>query len=356
MKRLGICVLGLNFGKHIVDELISSPGNDYFELLGVCDMDRDKADAVAAKAGVKAYYDLQEVLAEDTLPVVGLFTGPAGRAELIETIINAGRDVMTTKPFETDPDAALAVLRRAQELGRVVHLNSPAPAWPADLAQVKQWQQEYDLGRPIAANLNVWVRYQEEPDGRWLDDPELCPVAPVFRLGIYLINDMVRLIGEPEKVQAFGSRIFTGRPTADNGQLGILFRNGAICNIFASFCIEDGDLYRNGMTLSFERGTVYRNIGPQRKYPKGGVAELALVMGSNDGNRDVVAEAEFEQTSGAYQWESLHRAIHGETIPDEVTPEQIAAALRVLQAMAAAERSGTTIVIEDLHNNGNNGS
>ena len=74
----------------------------------------------------------------------------------------------------------------------------------------------------------MWVNYCEQADGGWYDDPERCPVAPVFRLGIYIINNLAELFGEPEKVCALSSRILTGRPTADNADLAVLFKNGAI--------------------------------------------------------------------------------------------------------------------------------
>ena len=196
--------------------------------------------------------------------------------------------------------------------------------------------------------MNVWVRYNEKATGDWYDDPKLCPVAPVFRLGIYLINDMVRLFGEAERVQVMQSRLFTGRPTPDNAQLSILFRNGVVANVFASFCIEDGDIYQNGMTLNFENGTVYRNVGPLRGGNPREDVHVALVRGTNDGGRKPVVEKLFSKAdhSAAYQWDVFARAIRGETIPGVVAPEQIVAGLRIVEAMAVASQgNGIAMVL-----------
>ncbi len=38
-----------------------------------------------------------------------------------------------------------------------------------------------------------------------------------------------------------------------NAQLGIRFNNGAIANIYSSFCVDDLQFYRNSLTLNFER-------------------------------------------------------------------------------------------------------
>jgi len=348
MNRIRIGIVGLNFGRHIVTALMTGPGKEFFELAAVCDLDVDKARQVAADNGVKAYTGLDDLLKDSTIPTIGLFTGPVGRAKLVRTIVNAGKHVLTTKPFELDPVAALAVLNEARGLKRVIHLNSPGPLWPPDLAQANTWRKQFDLGRPVACQMSVWVRYHEQANNSWYDNPALCPVAPVFRLGIYLINDLVRLFGEAERVQVMSSRLFTGRPTPDNAQLGIQFKNGAIATIFASFCIEDGDIYQNAMTLNFDKGTVYRNAGPYRRGTNRRAVDMALVMGNAETGGKVVAEADLQHASGDYQWDAFSRAVRGETLPDEVTPEQIVAGLRVIEAMTVADRTGGTAVVKPV--------
>lgn len=75
---------------------------------------------------------------------------------------------------------------------------------------------------PLGARADIWASYREQADGTWYDDPQKCPVAPVFLLGIYLINDLIQLFGPVRDVQVLQSRLSTGRPTADNGQLSLL--------------------------------------------------------------------------------------------------------------------------------------
>lgn len=327
---LPIGIVGLNFGRHILDQLARDEVKPLLRLAAVCDMDAPKAADYAARFGVKAYTSLDDLIADPAIPAIGLYTGPVGRAALIRKIIRAGKDVITTKPFENDPEAALEVLREARSLGRVVHLNSPGPVPPDDIAKILSWVSEYKLGAPVGARADVWASYREKADGTWYDDPQKCPVPPVFRLGIYLINDLVQLFGPVRDVQILQSRLFTGRPTADNGQLSLLFENGALGNIFASFCVNDGDHYRNTLVLNFENGTIYRNAGPDRV---GNKSELSLVM-NRDGRREVVAREIVTGTSGSYDWPNFVRAVRGEKLAQETTPEQIVAGLRIIQAMS----------------------
>ena len=117
------------------------------------------------------YTDLDKLLQNEEIPTIGLFTGPVGRAGLLDRIIEAGKDVITTKPFENDPAAATDVLEEAKRLGRVIHLNSPNPGLSPDLAAIQRWRNELDMGAPVAARADVWAHYREEADGSWYDDP-----------------------------------------------------------------------------------------------------------------------------------------------------------------------------------------
>lgn len=342
--RIPIAVVGLNFGRHIVRQLVENPADGLFQIAAVCDQNRDRADAVAQKMGVRACYDLDEVLADDDIPAVGLFVGPVGRADMIRRCVDAGKDVLTTKPFETNPQAALEVLQYAETRGRIVHLNSPSPLLPPDLAQIRAWREEFDLGRPVGARADVWVPYHESEDGSWYDDPQKCPVAPIFRLGVYLINDLARIFGSASRVQVLHSRLITRRPTPDNAQLGILFENGALANIFASFCINDGDHYRDGLTLNFQNGTIYRSVGPQRSSR---AAELSLVMNADNG-RTIAAQSIAASASGAYQWDAFARAVRGESLENVVSPHEVVAGLQIIDAMARADAGSGVAEVEPL--------
>lgn len=334
-----IAIVGLNFGRHILRDLLAGANRRFAEPVLACDADPVRLAAMTSEHGIRGTADFDAVLADPQVRAIGLFTGPVGRAALIRRAIAAGKDVMSTKPFEADAEAGLAVLREAADLGRVVHINSPGPRPTPDVAQCERWMAEHDLGRITACRGEVWASYREQADGTWYDDPAKCPVPPVYRLGIYLINDLLRLCGAVDAVQVVSSRMLTGRPTADNAQLTLRFANGAVGGVFASFCIGDGDHYRNSLCLNCERGTIYRNWGAERGEAG---AELSLVM-QRDGKRTIVARAAMETASGSYDWEAFHRACHHlPSVGPATRPEEIVEGLRVIAAMAEAERTGAT--------------
>ena len=153
MKRIRIGVVGLRFGRQIVEQIVTGSAGEWLELAAVCDSDAAKAQEIAEQQGVNAFTDLDALLADPGIPTIVLFTGPVRRAALVRKIIRAGKDVITTKPFERDSDAALEVLLEAKKLGRVVHLNSPGPVPPLDIMKIHEWQDQHQLGRPIAARF-----------------------------------------------------------------------------------------------------------------------------------------------------------------------------------------------------------
>jgi predicted dehydrogenase len=359
LKPVNLGFVGLGFGAYLLEQLLTHDAVKLFNINAVCDVDLAKAQYFAKRVGAVAHHDLAELLADPRIEAIGLFTGPNGRAALVQQIIRAGKHVLTTKPFDLEPRAALEVLQEAKQLGRVVHLNSPSALPSPDLAHIQHWCNKYPLGRPIAARAEAWHggALREIADGSWYDNPALCPVAPIFRIGIYSINDLVRLWGEAESVQVMHARLVTQRPTPDTAQLSLLFKNGALATVFASLCIDDTLANEYRLTLNYEHGTIYRNVGASQAARHHSATHhlathhlathhlathhlathLSLVAKIN--NVPVVEHADFVTTSGDYQWETFYRAVTGEKLEAELTPEQIVAGLQIIQAMQKAEHT-----------------
>ncbi len=329
---LSLAIVGLSFGRYILTTLQNPQEKRLFKLVAVSDLRQKLAEETAAEFGVKAYASLEEVLQDDSIAVVGLYTQPYGRAKLIREILRAGKDVMTTKPFELDVEEAETILREAQEMGRVVHLNSPSPEPTQDLSQIRAWAEKFKLGRLVSARGEVWASYLENADGSWMDDPLLCPGGAMMRLGIYLVNDIIHLAGPADQVNLIGTRVRTGRPTPDNALLTMSCASGCLGSVYASLCVDDGDRYSNGLTLNYEHGTIYRNVGTACTPPKAEKSSLSLIMGNGD-PRHVAAEKVFDEVSGIYQWESFYRAVtKRKSISDDYV-QKIVEGVKVLDAM-----------------------
>ncbi len=328
-----IALIGCRFGTHLARELRAT-ASSLFRIQTVCDLDANLAQTLAAELGVEATTDYRRILADPDIPAVALLTRPEGRSKLLHELIAAGKDVMTTKPFEIDASSAHAVLREARSIGRVIHLNSPSAVIPADLSTILEWEKKYNLGRPAYFYGSVHANYRETADGSWYDNPEKCPAAPIFRLGIYLINDLQTLWGATRTVRLLETRLRTGRPTSDNAILSLEMENHAVGAIASSFCVGDGDAYRNSLQLSYENGTIYRNFGPHRATAHS-ESELQLIQGT-EGARSITATVQVHSNAHSYNWDAFADAILRRDPPSPAYIDRIINGIETLTRIAQA--------------------
>ena len=345
--KISIAVVGLGFGRYIASEILSGAANKYFNLAAVCDLDKKLVTDFSKEFSIYGTTCLDELLRNPDIQSIGVFTGPAGRADLIRKIIDAGKDVMTTKPFEVDANKAIEIFNYAQEVGRVIHLNSPLPSPSIEEKVISDWREHHDLGRPISARYATWCDYNEKPDGSWYDDPLQCPAAPLLRLGIYALNEILPFFDRPAAVHVMQSRIKTGRPTADNAQLSIKFESGALVHIYCAFCIGGGTPYPNSLVFNFERGTIYRNAGPDAIISNH-THELTLVTTGN--GRQIVDKKTISPPD--YRWDLFYQEVKGVQIQETVPVDIIIDSINILHAMKLSASKGEEVPVADIRNSG----
>jgi predicted dehydrogenase len=324
-------VVGLHFGRWIIREIVPKFGQGLVEVTKVCDLLPERLAEFSDFPGTSRVEDLLE---DPEIDVIGLFVGPVGRAKFLDRCLDAGKDVMTTKPFELDAEEASRILYRAREMGRVVHMNSPNPKPASDLQMLLDLVKDGTLGNPTMALSTVWVYYGEtEPDGTWYDDQKLCPAAPIFRLGIYPLNSLSQIFGPAATVQVQSTRVETHRPTADNAAMTIVYQSGAIATLAASFVVGGKDFYRNSITLCGTKGVAYLDTGPRPREDN----PPPLVTVSTE---DRLETHTLTTKSGDYDWEFFYQRVTGQVKEDITTPEQVAESIRIVDAMRRSEVTG----------------
>ncbi len=92
------------------------------DLVGVCDIVRDRADAAARRYETKAYYSVAEMLdAHPDLDVVDVTTGGRENGswhyEPVMEALDRGRNVLVEKPLSSDVREARRMVARADEKG-----------------------------------------------------------------------------------------------------------------------------------------------------------------------------------------------------------------------------------------------
>jgi len=126
--------------------------NPLAELVAVCDVVKEKADAAADKHGVKAYYSLKDLLANEELDVVDVTTGGyengSWHFEPTMEALEANKHVLCEKPLSNNIEEAREMVRFAASkrlyLGcNLNHYFTP----PAERA--KQYMDEGMVGETV---------------------------------------------------------------------------------------------------------------------------------------------------------------------------------------------------------------
>jgi UDP-N-acetylglucosamine 3-dehydrogenase len=119
MKELGVAVIGTGFwGKNharVYSELAST------ELVAICDMNQERAKAVADQFGVKAYTSSSRMLKNGDVEAVSVCTWSTKLAEEALKALKAGKHVLVEKPMATHTKQAEKLLGVAEKSG--LHLT-----------------------------------------------------------------------------------------------------------------------------------------------------------------------------------------------------------------------------------------
>jgi predicted dehydrogenase len=134
MPRIGAVGCG-RIGLRHQEAYLSHP---QAKLVCVCDMDKAKADARAKQLGVKAYYSIKEMLANEPLDAVDVVTADHLHFAPVMECLEAGKHTMTEKPLSLDIREAEQMVAKAQEKGVHLAINYNRRYAPA-YVKAREW-------------------------------------------------------------------------------------------------------------------------------------------------------------------------------------------------------------------------
>lgn len=173
-------------------------------LVAVADLDRSRAEAVAAdREGVRAL-TVEELLVDPEVDTVLNLTIPAAHAEVDRQAIAAGKNVYSEKPFAVETADGAAVLEAAAAAG-VLTGCAPDTVLGTGTQTARAALDEGVIGTPIAATATMITPGHE----RWHPNPDFYYVpggGPLLDMGPYYIHALVTLLGPVEAVIGASSR------------------------------------------------------------------------------------------------------------------------------------------------------
>jgi len=228
MQRVGVIGLGPIGNRHsdIYQEM------DGAELVAVCDIDRERADAAAKRLGVPCTYSVPEILDAVELDMVSVATGGkeygSDHHEPTMQAVAAGLHVLGEKPISNEIGPAEEMVAAAREAGVSYGIDFNHRFTPA-ARLAKRWVDEGLIGRQLFVNMSMWIHNRRE-DSPWFHIKALHPHT----------IDMIRYFcGDIEAVQCFAMKA-PGREIWSTAQFNLRLKSGAVGHLTGSYDIERG--------------------------------------------------------------------------------------------------------------------
>jgi len=198
------------------------------EVVAVCDIIHERADAAAEKYGAKAFYSVREMLDSGieldaaSMCTAGVENGGDHYEPTME-LLGAGLPVLGEKPISNEIDKAeeMVALAAEKNLPYAIDLNhrfTPAAA------RAKEWIDAGRLGQLHLINMRMWINNPNETSP-WFHMRALHP---------HSIDVMRYFCGEVKAVHAFCGQ-GKGRTIWSNAQVGMAFVNGVVGNLTGSY-------------------------------------------------------------------------------------------------------------------------
>jgi myo-inositol 2-dehydrogenase/D-chiro-inositol 1-dehydrogenase len=202
--------------------------NKKVEIVAICDIIKEKADAAAKQYGARAFYSVKEML-ESGIHLDGCSVATKGEenggdhfAPTME-LLEAGIPVLGEKPISNRIEEAVQMveLARRKKLPYGVNLNHRFT--PAAL-RAKEWVDQGRLGKLHMINMRMWINNPAETSP-WFHMRALHPHS----------FDVIRYFcGDITKIAAFMMK-GEGRGIWSNAQIIMEFANGSIGNLVGSY-------------------------------------------------------------------------------------------------------------------------
>lgn len=157
-KKFTMGVLGLGEGRSIISAVQQS---EYWTLGNICDLNEDLCRQRCEEFHFDRYTTkYEEMLADPSIGVIGIYTPDQLHAAHIKMALEAGKDVICTKPLMIDLDEANSLLETQRRTGGRVFVGQSSRYFePA-----RRQRMDYEAGRHGELEM---VETQYISDSRW---------------------------------------------------------------------------------------------------------------------------------------------------------------------------------------------
>src|SRR6202000_3051889 len=253
MIRFGLLGCGRIAKRH--SDLLGGNHIEGAKLVAVCDPKRPRADAVAAKFGVPADYDIDEFLARKDIDAVSVLTPSGLHPQHVIACAKAGKHVVVEKPMALRLSDADDMIRACDQAGVKLFIVKQN-RFNVPVVKAREALDAGRFGKLILGTVRVrWCRDQvyydqDEWRGTWASDGGV-----LTNQASHHVDVLEWFFGDVVSVHARGITALAKIETEDTAVATLKFRNGALGIIEATTAARPTDL-EGSLSILGEKGTV----------------------------------------------------------------------------------------------------
>ncbi|MFA6947840.1 MAG: Gfo/Idh/MocA family oxidoreductase [Eubacteriales bacterium] len=266
MKTMKIAMIGVGAISGIYLQNITKTFKE-IELIGVCDLIRERAEKAQADYNVpKIYNDMTEAFADPEVDIILNLTRPYQHYDVTRGALLAGKNVYSEKPLGASIDEGIELVRIAKEKGLLI-AGAPDTFMGAGIQTCRKLIDDGYIGDIVGASAFMTCHGHES----WHPDPDFYYQyggGPMMDMGPYYITAMVNLMGGVEGVvgmvkKSFAHRLITSQPHyGEDIEVNVptyvagtmRFESGAVGTIFTTFDVWQSNTPR--IEIYGTRGTL----------------------------------------------------------------------------------------------------
>lgn len=317
MDKVRVAVVGVGYlGRYHVEKYQKIPEA---RLVGVVDIDRDRAETIALRAGTRPFENHREILGQ--VDAVSIAVPTPQHFPIAMDFLQEGVDVLIEKPITSTLEEADTLIETARTQGRFIQVGHLERFNPAVRAL------DGGVDNPLFIESHRLSRYK----------PRGTDVSVVLDLMIHDIDIILNFVkNRVKEIRAAGMSVVT--PHVDIANARLEFENGCVANVTASrISLKDERklrLFQRDKYISIDFAHQEITVIDKSEEEKAG-----LIPGMRVQQLDFPREDALEAELKAFIASVLHR------MPPRVTGETGREALKIaLQVMEQIHRTSDPLL------------
>lgn len=194
--KIAIIGAGSLSTKRIYPNIGAAGGN----LVGICDLDREKAERNARRFGGTVYTNFKEMIATESPDGIIICIGPEAHAELAPQVLDLGLPVYTEKPPAPSAEAAFAVAQKAHKKG-ILCTTAFKKRYTQATNRAVEWLSKFPLEDRYSISIDYCSAQYKNDSPRTSFLLDFC--IHIIDLVGYLFGDIARVFAFSKGLDAY---------------------------------------------------------------------------------------------------------------------------------------------------------